>query len=415
MAPPTEPTEPTDPSPPPEPPVGEPGTGPLAGVRVLDLTSVVMGPYATQVLGDLGADVITIESLRGDTNRVMGPGPHPQLSGVSLNLLRNKRNVALDITTVGGREAALRIAEGCDVFVTNVRPGGLRRARLTYEDVAARRADVIYCEAHGWPTGSEREDEPAYDDVIQAASGVADAARLATGQPALAPTILADKVCGLSIVYAVCAALFRRERTGRGDHIEVPMADTTTAFMLVEHGSRAVARPPQGPAGYPRILTPERRPQQTTDGWVNVLPYSQRHYEDLFREGGRDDLIGDTRYTDFRARILHSDFLYAQVRAILATRSTEAWLTFCRNHAIPATEVVTLDELVDGLPEAEHPVTGTYKVVPPPVLFSEAPSDVRRPAPLIGQHTDEVLAEAGYGVEEIKALRASRMIPEAPF
>lgn len=406
-------------TPPPAPPgdtsPAKAATGPLAGVRVLDLTSVVMGPFATQVLGDLGAEVITIEPLRGDTNRVMGPGPHPQLSGVSLNLLRNKRNVSLDITTADGREAALRISEGCDVFVTNVRPGGLRRARLTYEDVAARRADVIYCEAHGWATGSEREDEPAYDDVIQAASGVADAARLATGQPALAPTILADKVCGLSIVYAVCAALFRRERTGRGDHIEVPMADTTTAFMLVEHGSLAVARPPQGPAGYPRILTPERRPQQTTDGWVNVLPYSRRHYEDLFREGGRDDLIGDSRYTDFRARIFHSDFLYAQVRSILATRSTKAWLTFCRNHAIPATEVVTLDELVEGLPEAEHPVTGTYKVVPPPVLFTEAPSDVRLPAPLIGEHTGEVLGEAGYAIDEIEALRASGVIPDAPF
>jgi crotonobetainyl-CoA:carnitine CoA-transferase CaiB-like acyl-CoA transferase len=406
---PPEPTDPNDPAGPTKP------SGPLAGVRVLDLTSVVMGPFATQILGDLGADVITVEPVRGDTNRVMGAGPHPQLSGVSLNILRNKRNISLDITTTEGREAVLRLAEGSDVFVTNVRPGGLRRAHLTYEDLAARRADIIYCEAHGWRAGTEREDEPAYDDVIQAASGVADAARLATGEPALAPTILADKLCGLSIVYAVCAALFRRERTGRGDHIEVPMAETTAAFMLVEHGSRAVARPPQGSAGYPRILTPERRPQQTTDGWVNVLPYSERHYEDLFREGGRDDLIGDDRYTDSRARILHSDFLYAQVRAILATRSTEAWLAFCRDHAIPATEVVTLEELVDGLPEAEHPVTGTYKVVPPPVLFTEAPSDVRRHAPLIGQHTDEVLAEAGYGPDEIEALRAGGAIPDAPF
>jgi crotonobetainyl-CoA:carnitine CoA-transferase CaiB-like acyl-CoA transferase len=388
----------------------QPVTGPLAGVRVLDLTSVVMGPFATQVLGDLGADVITVEAGRGDTNRVMGPGPHPQLSGVSLNLLRNKRNVAIDIKHADGRKAVLRIAETCDVFVTNIRPAGLRRARLTYADVAEVRPDVIYCEAHGWPIGSARENEPAYDDIIQASSGLADAARRATGQPALSPTILADKVCGLTIVYAVTAALFNRERTGRGEHIEVPMNDTMTAFMLVEHGSAAIARPAQGGAGYPRILTPERRPQPTVDGWINVLPYSKEHYDALFEVGGRTDLLGDPRYAGGRARIANSSFLYAQVRGIVATKTTAEWLDFCRTRSIPATEVASLDDLVDALPEAEHPVTGTYKVIPPPVRFDAAPSQVRRHAPLVGQHTEEVLREIGLSPEGIAALRADGAI-----
>ena len=222
--------------------------GPLSGVRVLDLTTVVMGPYATQVLGDLGADVIVVEGTTLETNRVMGPGPHPQLSGTSLNLMRNKRSLRLDFKLAEGREALLRVAATCDVVITNVRPSALRRAGLRYEDVAARHPDIVYCEAHGWPTDSERTDDPAYDDVIQAGTGVADAFRRQTGSPSLVPTIFVDKLCGLTIAYAVIAALFRRERTGRGERIEVPMSEAAAAFVLVEHGAGAIPEPPAGPA-----------------------------------------------------------------------------------------------------------------------------------------------------------------------
>ena len=235
-------------------------TGPLAGVRVLDVTSVVMGPYATQLFGDMGADVIAVEPAHGDTNRAMGPGPHRQLSGVALNLLRNKRNVSINFKHPEGRRALLAVAATCDVFVTNLRPSALERAGLTYEDIATVRPDVVYCQAQGYPVGSDRQDEPAYDDVIQAQSGVADAATRVSGQPMLAPTLLADKVCGLTIAYAVSAALFRRSQTGLGEHIEVPMLETVEAFALVEHGAAAVSVPPLGPAGYGRILTPHRRP-----------------------------------------------------------------------------------------------------------------------------------------------------------
>lgn len=384
--------------------------GPLAGVRVLDLTSVVMGPMATQILGDLGADVVTIESARGDTNRVMGPGPHPALSGISLNLLRNKRNVAVDLKSPEGREVLLRLAATCDVFVTNLRPRPLQRLGATYDDVRVVRPDVVYCQAQGFPSDSPRADEPAYDDIVQSATGVADAARRAFGEPKLMPTIFADKVAGLTIVYAVLAALFHRERTGEGQHIEVPMVDAVRAFMLVEHGAGAVPQPPLGPAGYPRILTPERRPQRTLDGWVNVLPYSQEAYDALFAAGGRHDLVGDERYATGRARILNSDFLYAQVREILATRTTAEWLEFCRAHAIPATAVATLDELVAELPEGEHPVTGSYKVVPPGARLSRTPGAVRRPAPLPGQHNREVLLEAGFTAAEVDELEGKGVL-----
>ena len=382
-------------------------SGPLAGVRVLDLTSVVMGPYATQILGDLGADVITVEPARGETNRAMGVGPTRQLSGVALNLLRNKRNISVNIKSADGRDVILRIASTCDVFVTNLRPGALARCGLTYEDVVSARPDVVYCTAQGYPTGSARENDPAYDDVIQAETGIADAAAHVGGVPLVAPTIMADKVCGLTIAYSVVAALYRRALTGEGDRVEVPMADTVTSFVLVEHGSAAIPRPALGPAGYPRILTPHRRPWPTRDGWIMVLPYTREHYDAIFTETGRTDLLGDERYATGRDRIANSGFLYEQVGSMLASRTTAEWLEFFKEHDVPAGAVGSLDDLVEELPETEHPKAGRHKLIPPPVRFERSPQNVRRHAPLIGEHTEEVLLEVGYDQAEVAALRAS--------
>ncbi len=381
---------------------------------MLDLTSVVMGPLATAILGDLGADVITVESRRGDINRFMGAGPHPHLSGVSLNLLRNKRNLDLDLKSETGREVLLRLAATCDVFVTNLRPGALARLGATYPDIALVRPDVIYCQAHGWPSDSDRADEPAYDDIIQAASGLADLAVRAGGEaPGLMPTIVADKVSGLTIVYAVLAALFHRERTGQGQRIEVPMVDVVSAFLLVEHGAGAIPQPPAAPPGYKRILTPERRPQRTRDGWINVLPYDREHYDTLFTVGGRPDLVGDPRYATGRDRIANSDFLYGRLREIIAGRTTAEWLEICNRHGIPAAAIGRLEDLVDALPEAEHPVAGRYKVIPPPIRFGRTPASVRRPAPLIGEHNREVLAEIGFTDEEITELTEQGVLRES--
>jgi crotonobetainyl-CoA:carnitine CoA-transferase CaiB-like acyl-CoA transferase len=383
--------------------------GPLAGVRVLDLTSVVMGPLATQILGDLGADVICVESRDGDINRTMSSGPVRGLSGVSLNLLRNKRNITIDLSHPAGRDALLRVATGCDVFVTNLRPASLRRAGLEYADIAATKPDVIYCQATGFASDSEEADKPAFDDIIQAASGVPDLMHLAGLPPALVPMLLADKVCGLVIAYAVIAALFCRERTGQGQRVEVPMIDAMRAFTLVEHGGSAIPCPPRGPAGYPRILTPLRSTAATADGWIALQPHRDEQWTALVRAGGLDDLVGDPRLTK-RSLWREPGFGYATLTKVLATRTTAEWLAFSAEQGIPAAPAASLDDVIAGLPEAEHPQAGAYKVIPPPARFSATPASVRTPAPLPGQHTRDVLAEAGLTDAEIDRLDADGVL-----
>ena len=379
-------------------------TGPLDGVRVVDLTTVIMGPLATQILGDLGADVITVEDPRGTLSRVMTAGPHPQLSGIALNLLRNKRNVVLDLKTAEGRDALLAVVATAQVFVTNLRPGTLQRLGLSYEDIADVQPDIVYLQAQGYPSDSADADAPAYDDVIQAGTGLPDTFRRMEGEPQFVPTLIADKVCGLTIAYSVLAALLHRERTREGQRIEVPMVDVMTAFMLVEHAGAATARPPQGEPGYLRILSPNRRPQRTKDGWVSVLPYTRKNFEDIFRAGGRTDLVGDERIATARSRLAHIDSIYAEVASILTQRTTEGWLAFCKAADVPASAIPTLEELVDALPEDDHPVAGRYKVIPQPVRFSRSTGPVvRRPAALSGEHNAEVMGE----------IAASRAGPDA--
>ncbi len=385
-------------------------SGPLDSIRVLDLSSVVMGPLGAQILGDLGADVISVEDREGNTNRVMGPGPHPELSGIALNLLRNKRSIGLDLKAPAGRDAFLRLAATCDVVITNLRPAPLARLRLTYDDLRLVRPDIVLCRAHGYSTPSGRADAPAFDDIMQSEGAVGDLFSRMGIDPILFPTLLVDKVAGLTIAYAVLAALVQRAHTGEGQDVEVPMADVTRAFLLVEHGAGAIAVPPQGPAGYERILTRERRPQRTADGLMNLLPYTEAHYDALFRAGGRPDLVGDARFATRSARIANGDGLYREVASVLGQRSTADWLAFCGQHGIPASRSGTLDELVENLPEASHPHAGRYRVIPQPVRFSSGPTPLRRHAPLVGEHSREVLAEVGYNEAEIDELVAAGVL-----
>ena len=378
--------------------------GPLAGVRVLDLSSVLMGPVATRTLGDLGADVIFVESATGDRNRSMGTGPTAEFSGIALNLLRNKRSIAMDLKHPRGRQAFLDIAATCDVMITNLRPGPLARLGLHYEAVREARDDIVFCRAHGYPSSSDRANAPAYDDIIQSASGVGDLFGRMGAEPMLLPSLVADKVCGLTISNAVIAALYHRTVNGQGQCIEIPMIDVMRAFVLTEHGSGAISEPAVADAGYARILTPERKPQRTADGWINILPYDHEHYVALFEAGGRPDLATDERFATPIERVMHSDSLYRDVASVLGQRTTAEWLDLCQEHGIPATEAATLDDLVSDLPMDEHPIAGPYRTIPPPELFSETPPSVRRPAPRIGEHGRHILAEVGYDAEAIDGL-----------
>ncbi len=379
--------------------------GPLQGIRILDLSSVIMGPFATQTLGDMGAEVITVETVEGGGNRNMGSGPHEEFSGIALNLLRNKRSICLDMKHPKGREAVLRIAAGCDALVTNLRPKPLKRLGLTYDDVVKVRPDIVYCQAQGFRSDTDRADDPAYDDIIQAESGIADATRRTGRDPMLAPTIMADKICGLTIVNAVTAALLYRARTGRGQRIEVPMADVMTSFMLVEHGAGAISVPPSGEVGWSRALSPERGPQRTLDGWINILPYSLEAYEALFTAGNRRDLIKPERTKKDLAH--EATFLYQALKTIVATRTTQYWLDFCNEHGIPVGKIGDLDELVAALPVAQHPAAGPYHIIPPPIWFTATPAQVRQPAPRLGEHGRAVLQDAGYGEAEVADLVAA--------
>ena len=375
-------------------------TGPLHGVRVLDLSSVIMGPLATQILGDLGADVITVEDPRGTLSRVMTAGP-------GADALRARPQPPAQQAQRGPRPEGPRRAAGrcstiaatVDVVVTNLRPGTLARLGLAYEDVRAVCEEVVYCQAQGYPSDSPAADAPAYDDVIQAGSGIPDTFRRMGGVPVLVPTLVADKVSGLTIAYAVLAALFERERTGRGQRVEVPMIDVMTAFTLVEHAGPATTVPPLGPPGYGRILNPERRPQRTRDGWINVLAYTRQNYEDLFTAAGRDDLVQDERIRSARSRIEHADSLYAEVAGVLVDRTTAEWLEFCADQGHPGVAPCPPSRSWSRtLPEDDHPLAGRYKVIPQPVRFANHPGPtVHRHAAVSGEHDAEVRAEvAGW-------------------
>ncbi|HEX4198939.1 MAG TPA: CoA transferase [Caulobacteraceae bacterium] len=390
--------------------------GPLSGVRIIDQTSVVFGPYATQALGDLGADVIKIEGPQrgergegGDTMRYAGTAPASGFGPIFMNLNRNKRSVFLDLAKEEDR-ARLRILIGtADVFVSNVRMAALKRLKLGYEDVAALKPDIIYAHGSGYDSDGPAAALAAYDDLIQARSGMTDLTRRSTGHgadqsPRYLPSLIADKISGLFLTQAILAALYHRQKTGEGQSVEVPMLEAATSFNLIEHFFNHTFDPPTGEWGYTRVLSEHRRPYRTKDGYIAVMPYSTEQWDKIFAFMGRPgEILDNPKFASFQGRTEHINELYATLAEISPSKTTAEWLEMLEALGVPHSKLNGLDELFDDkqlkavgmFRKYNLPNVGDFYQIKPPMKFSRTPASIRRLPPGVGEHTAEVFAEAG--------------------
>ena len=386
--------------------------GPLAGLRVIDLSVNVLGPVATQILGDMGADVVKIEEPSGDYTRQVGPSRSDGMSVFYLNLNRNKRSIVLDLKQAAAKAGLMRLVEGADVFVHSMRPDAARRLGVAYTDIAKVKPDIVYASATGFRPGSSRHNLPAFDDVIQSLSGLAAMNGRLAGTPQYLPCVIADKHCGHVLASSIAMALLWRERTGEGQEVHVPMYETVTAFNLVEHLWGAVLDQPELGLGYSRMFTPHRRPHATRDGYISLLANTDAQWRRLFVAMDRPDLLDDPRFSQIAERSRNIDALYAIVADVMRSRSTAYWQATLDAADIPNGPINEFEDLLEDpyLAETgffrrmEHPTEGRMMTTQVPVAFSRSAPDIRRLAPRLGADTGEVLAGAGFSEDEIACL-----------
>lgn len=379
---------------------------------MLELASVVMGPWAGQILGDMGADVIKIEPPRGDSNRQLGPSRSDGMAALYLTCNRNKRSVVLDLKKPAGKDALLRMARDADVLLHNFRPQAMDRLGLDYATLKSLNPGIIYCAAYGYGRRGPYGENGALDDSIQAASGAAALMAHNFGEPRYLPTIVADKTTGLTMVYTIAAALFHRERTGVGQEIEVPMFETMAHFVMCEHLWGEAFDPALDKPGYVRLMSEHRRPYPTKDGYIAVLPYMNAHWAQFCTAAGRPELIDDPRFRTMANRTRNIDETYAETGRILATKTTAEWFEILAETSVPTMVVNSLESLMTdphlnavGFWESvEHPTEGSLKTTAFPANFSATPASVRRHAPRLGEHSVELLSEAGLSEEAIAAM-----------
>jgi len=386
--------------------------GPLAGVKVIDLTSVMMGPYATMILGDYGADVIKVESPDGDVMRHAAPMRNPRMGAMYLQGNRNKRSIVLDLKKPRGREALLRLSATADVFIHNVRPAAMRRLKLSADDLLAHNPRLVYVGLHGFGEDGPYAGRPAYDDLIQGLTALPALVGNITGEPRYSPATIADRIVGLNATHAILAGLLHRDRTGEGQAIAVPMFETMAQFVLGDHMAGRSFEPPIGPPGYSRLLAPDRRPYRTRDGYICALVYTDKHWDSFFQAIGWDDEQRDPRFKDMAARTRNYDFVYKWFADLLVTRTTAEWMQLLEEADIPCGPMHDLDSLIDdphlaavGLfQKIDHPTEGTLHVAGPAATWSRTPSSIRSAPPRLGEHGDEILREAGFSDADIDSL-----------
>jgi crotonobetainyl-CoA:carnitine CoA-transferase CaiB-like acyl-CoA transferase len=387
--------------------------GPLAGVRVLDLTTVVMGPYATQILGDFGAEVIKVEPPSGDVMRYAWPFRHRGMGHIFLNANRNKRSVVLDLKRPAARDACLAIARTCDVLVYNIRPQAMARLGLSYEEVKRQNEKIVYVGCFGYSQRGPYAAKAAYDDLIQGAAGIPALLKQQGAEtPRYAPIIVADRSVGQQVAGAVSAALYYREKTGEGQRVDVPMFEHLLQIVLGEHLGGHTFEPQLGDAGYARMLAPDRRPYETKDGYVCALIYNDKQWRAFFTVIGRPEMFSSPDYATQEARSRNYGKAYAFVAEEMRKRSSAEWLEALERADIPVQRMNTLEDIIADphlaatgyFRSVEHPSEGRIRSMAVPSEWSASPPEYRRHAPRLGEHTAEVLREAGLPPEKIEAL-----------
>lgn len=383
-------------------------TGPLAGVKIIDMSSVVLGPFATLIFGDLGADVIKIEAGQkgkaGDMMRYAGASPTKDLGPIYTSLNRNKKSVQLDAKQEDGKAAILSMLKTADVFFHNVRLAGMKRLGLDYESVKAINPGIIYVHCAGFGAGGPYEKRQAYDDLIQGASGFAALnAMRSGGDPEYAPSLVADKTVGLFATYATLAALYHKEKTGEGQFVSVPMLESFTFFNMVENLYGETFLPGNGKLAYTRSINANRKPYKTKDGYIGLVPYSDQQWETFFELGGKTGVFDDPRFSTYSARTENITDLYAIIGEVALLNTTDDWLTLLDEANIPAMRYNTMSDVladphlnaVEFFQTREHPDAGAYRTMKHPVEFSATPTDIALDPPRLGADTETVLASLG--------------------
>ena len=391
-------------------------SGPLKGLKIIELTSVVLGPWAAQILADMGAEVIKIEAPFGDSNRQLGASRNPNMAALYLSNNRNKRSLVLDLKQASARDALLTIIKDSDVFLHNNRPQVMTKLKLEYNDIKSVNENIIYCGTYGYSKDGPYGEKGALDDSIQAVSGIAALNELVLGEPRYLPTVVADKTTAITVVYSILAALFHRERTGSGQEVEVPMFETMVSFVMAEHLWGEIFEPPLDKAGYTRLMSHHRKPYKTKDGYIAVLPYMNNHWKTFCEKAERQDLIEDDRFKNLSSRVENIDDTYSETGKILSTKTTQEWLDIFADTKVPVIVVNSLDDLftdphleaVGFWQDFDHPTEGKLKMPGFPAKFSKTPATIRKHAPNFGEHSLEILAEAGIDEETIKQMIESK-------